>query len=594
MDFNQESQSLNADQPGKGTVSVGDILDERYQLVEIVGRGGYGLVFRATDLNLQRDVAVKVLSLEGVNESDTLKRFEQEGQILRRLHAQNTVFFYDCGQTPQHLPYIVMEFVSGQQLKDLIEKEGKIPPKRTVAILVQVFAALAEAHSYGFIHRDLKPSNIMLCHRPGFPDDFVKVLDFGIAKIISDDDIDISKGDMAGTPKYMPPEQFKNETLTPLADLYSMGCIAYEMLTGIAPFDGETLHVTVAKHLFMTPKSFDPSIEQYPNLVATIFKLLEKHPESRFDSAQHVIEVLEHWNEPTLIPELEGCRLKGDDVRGSSFYEDEVKDSSSEISRNLLCLTNSQLVEPSPIQIAQLEAQQNQPSQFSIFDFLSRVDKKIWFITGGIAVTVMIVIGVALSLSGSPETTTELSASSHTFVEPVVVPESTIDPVLIEIAANSAIDSSVSATALGLQTNECLTHLDDILYGLDIPETKKKAVPVLQNSKDSDASPSNSKSRRKHSHNSDEKENDASPKESNDSDASQLRFTLNYSPKTAKVGFLNAFGQCRDGVCTLEMTSENTPARIVISAPGYVSRNLLIKEKVSNLQVDLVAETDSN
>ena len=138
-------------------VNVGDVLDERYELLELIGRGGCGLVFLAKDLNLDREVAVKVLAGEGVAQKETLEKFEQEGQILRRLHAQNTVFFYDNGETPQHLPYIVMEFVRGTPLNVVLEKEGRLPVKRAVSILSQVLTSLAEAHEYGFIHRDLKP-----------------------------------------------------------------------------------------------------------------------------------------------------------------------------------------------------------------------------------------------------------------------------------------------------------------------------------------------------------------------------------------------------------------------------------------------------
>lgn len=201
------------------TVKTGDILDDRYELTEIVGRGGCGTVFRATDLNLDREVAIKVLSAEGECTQDMITRFERESQILRHLHAPNTVFFYDIGQTPQGLPYIAMEFVSGKQLKDLLDETHALTPEVTVQILIQVFQSLVEAHSYGFVHRDLKPANIMLCDRIGFPGYFVKVLDFGVAKIISEDDeesgasSEASKSDnMAGTPRYMAPEQFKTKS----------------------------------------------------------------------------------------------------------------------------------------------------------------------------------------------------------------------------------------------------------------------------------------------------------------------------------------------------------------------------------------------
>ena len=205
----------------------------------------------------------------------------------------------------------------------------------------------------------------------------------------------------------------------------------------------------------------------------------------------------------------------------------------------------------------------------------------------------MLIIGIVLALSGSHNAPNDLTASGHSVVEPIAAKEPAFDPVVVELTANNVVDSAISAKAFGLQTSEYLLHMDDILYGLEVPETEAPLAAAPQDSKDSDAAPSNSKNRKKRSHDSEEKEVNAPAEESSDSDLSQFRFTLNYSPKTAKVGFLNAFGQCSDGVCTLETTSDKTPARIVISAPGYVSRSLLIKKKVSNIQIDLVAETDS-
>ena len=283
--------------------AINSILDERYQLLELVGRGGSGVVYKALDLNLQREVAVKILSAECFNQPGQFERFERESQILRQLRAINTVFFYDTGKTPDGLPYFVMEFVVGKPLKTLLEEQPVLEPQRVVNILTQVFASLQEAHAIGFVHRDLKPANIMLISRVGYDYDFVKVLDFGVAKVTSDQHDD-SKNELVGTPKYMAPEQFRGESVTPASDLYSMGCVAYEMLTGIPLFEGDTLHVTIAKHLFMTPPPFSGSLNQYPNLVATIFRLLQKDPLDRFECAGDVNDALAHWQEPILLETL--------------------------------------------------------------------------------------------------------------------------------------------------------------------------------------------------------------------------------------------------------------------------------------------------
>ena len=305
--------------------AIHTVLDERYQLLELAGRGGSGVVYKAMDLNLQREVAVKILSADGLNQSSQYESFQRESQILRQLRAINTVFFYDCGMTPNGLPYMVMEFVVGKPLKALLEEEGYLDPERVVNILVQVFSSLQEAHDLGFVHRDLKPANIMLLSRVGQSSDFVKVLDFGVAKVLSEKN-DESKNELFGTPKYMPPEQFRNEPVTPQSDLYSMGCVAYEMLAGFAPFDGDTLHVMITKHLFMTPPKFNASIACYPNLVGTIFKLLQKDPAYRFSSAQAVNDALAHWREPELLPQLADSIFAANNAEGEMSFDSDDND----------------------------------------------------------------------------------------------------------------------------------------------------------------------------------------------------------------------------------------------------------------------------
>lgn len=584
MDFEQ-GQSTKQPIDRANELKVGDILDDRYQLTEIIGRGGCGLVFKATDNNLQRDVAVKVLSGEGLVDSEVQKKFDNESQILRRLHAQNTVFFYDCGQTVHHQPYIVMEFVSGKQLKDLLEEEEKLSPKRTVAILTQVFSALEEAHKYGFIHRDLKPGNIMLCQRPGFPDDFVKVLDFGIAKIMTEEDkVDIKKdmSEMAGTPKYMPPEQFKNETLTPLADLYSMGCIAYEMLTGIAPFDGDTLHVIVAKHLIMTPKSFPPEIEQYPNLVATIFKLLEKQPEARFASARKVIEALEHWAEPELIPTLQGCRIKGDDNQENSFFDEDVSETSAIKAPSpdfLSYATQLSVSSPTPISI---EPHHPSTSQAAAIPLKKHSKKQfpVKMVTIISAATIVL-MGIVLLIMDPLKL---FSDSEDDLLPPptVAVHANHISETTIELVSTTSFDALQDAIAFGLQDKEALEHLDDFFYGMD--EFNDEDESVQDDESSHKAKPSSGEgveaTKRKHS-------------KSSESADLKFSFTLRYTPSNARVGFLNANGTCsKKGICKVQTTSTTTPARIVVSAPGYISESRVVEHKVSDIKIELKPESD--
>lgn len=568
------------------SVDVGDILDERYELVEVVGRGGCGVVFRATDLNLLRDVAVKVLSWEGGGHPEMLERFEREGQILRRLHAPNTVFFYDSGYTPQHLPYIVMEFVAGRQLKERIESEGRLEPGEAVAILTQVFQALVEAHEYGFIHRDLKPGNIMLCERPGFPGAFVKVLDFGIAKIASEED-SCGSVEMAGTPKYMAPEQFKNEAVTAQADLYSMGCIAYEMLTGVAPIDGDTLHVTVAKHLFMVPRSMDASLDVYPNLEAVVFKLLEKDPAARFSSAQAVLDALEHWREPELIESLRGCRTHGEDEGGRSLFGEEAGDSAQipqayadALNRVPLkgcyairgVYARSETEEPlvSPLELAAAEHQEMMKSRYGAECVKARRHAHLKYILAGVFLAVVLGGVFFFVWKGS-------SSSSSTDLGVLVLPESepsrgvSGDPVQVaERVSEYLVCGFLDGGVLGGFA------VEDLAFLLD-----EGAFERFDRSRSLDTDGGKPSSRR------------SKPRRgesSKDAEYPIFQFELRYKPVDAQVGFLNALGQCRDGVCVVKTTSSKVPARIVVSSPGYVTESRLVSRRIKEIRIQLKPE----
>jgi serine/threonine protein kinase len=572
------------------TSKPGDILDNHYMLTENVDRGGCGLVFRGMDLYLQREVAVKILSAEGMCSGDMLERFERESQILSQLHSQNIVHFYGCGRTTQGLPYIVMEFVHGRSLKDVLEKEGKLSPKQTVNVLAQVLHALEEAHSYGFVHCDLKPANIMLCPRPASGEDFVKVLDFGIAKVMQEDEgnVDISKGEMAGTPKYMPPEQFKNESLTPRADLYSLGCIAYEMLTGIAPFEGETFHATVAKHLFMTPKSFPPEIEQYPNLVGVVFKLLEKTPENRFATAQKAIEALNYWEDPLLIPALDGCRLKGDDSQGDSFIEFYDDENSSTMPVSLpadFAAALANVVPEGPMSIpsgqhAAVSMPGMQPVPMTRHDATgsrslpgdmassSPVWKlaiiKLAFIVMGIISLVMVIM-LSMGLLSKDSETVQVQNVEHEAVGTY----KEFEMIYVESASHTMLAAALDAVAFGVQENNTLEHLEDLDY---IAESGTKDE-VLEEQDQADKDEENKKTRRS--------------KKSKNEGLGKFKFKLKYAPSHARVVFLNAQGRCDEGVCDIQTTSDTVPARIVVSALGYVTRSILLKKKVTDLNIEL-------
>ncbi|MDX9720660.1 MAG: protein kinase [Myxococcota bacterium] len=279
----------------------GEIVGGRYQIVSIVGRGGGGIVYKALEVGINRDVALKVLPPENQLQESAVRRFEREARIVGRLRHPNTVTVYEFNRTAAGLLYIAMEFVDGLPLKTLMENEGPLPPERAVHILKQVLKSLAEAHANGIVHRDLKPANVMLCNVHG-ESDFVKVLDFGVATALGTEELKVDRdvtrsADVVGTPKYMAPEQFRSEQLTPASDLYAVGCMLFEMLSGYSPFDGETLHVTIARHLFQPPPEPPEFVRAYPRLVELIDRLLNKQPAQRWQSAEEVIKALNTWRE---------------------------------------------------------------------------------------------------------------------------------------------------------------------------------------------------------------------------------------------------------------------------------------------------------
>src|SRR5918912_1466562 len=237
---------------------VGLTLDEKYHLDSRIGTGGMGTVYRATHLLIDRPVAIKVLNPHYVEDEAAQTRFRREARAAGRLQHTNAVTVTDFGTTQDGLVYIVMELLEGRTLRDVLAREAPLDTARAVSMMLQVAAAVGAAHDAGIIHRDLKPANIFIVQRKDAPP-FVKVLDFGIAKLaaesVDDDDPHTltAVGAMIGTPKYMSPEQCDGSPLTPASDVYSLGIILYEMLTGRTPFDGATPLALALKHSSKQP-----------------------------------------------------------------------------------------------------------------------------------------------------------------------------------------------------------------------------------------------------------------------------------------------------------------------------------------------------
>ena len=265
---------------------IGRTLDDKYRLDARLGEGGMGTVYRATHLLIDRSVAIKVLKQRFVTDDAAQERFSREARAAGRLQHTNAVSVTDFGRSPDGLVYIVMELLEGKSLREVLAREAPLDTARAVSIMMQIAAAVAAAHEAGIIHRDLKPGNIFVVQRKHVPP-IVKVLDFGIAKLATEADGREVKnitqtGVMIGTPRYMSPEQCDGAELTPASDVYGLGIILYEMLTGTTPFSGPTPLAVALKHSSekpRPPREFSPAIP--PALEEIVLRALEKKPENR-------------------------------------------------------------------------------------------------------------------------------------------------------------------------------------------------------------------------------------------------------------------------------------------------------------------------
>ena len=276
---------------------VGRTLADRYVVEEKLGRGGYGAVYRARHVETGGAVAVKLVRADLVDDEMVIRRFYIEAQNTHKLHHPNTVRVADFGRTPDGVLYLVMEFVKGVSLQQLIRAEGPLAPDRAVRIIVQVLKSLGEAHGYKLVHRDVKPQNIMLIDQFGEPD-FVKLLDFGISRAL--DSTGASTKGLLGTPRYMAPEQWRSLPVDGRTDLYAAGCILYEMLTRRFPFEvghsrGKELAVAyMTAHVAKPPTPLDTFLgDQFPReLGKLVMEMLAKKKADRPANAETVLKRL--------------------------------------------------------------------------------------------------------------------------------------------------------------------------------------------------------------------------------------------------------------------------------------------------------------
>jgi serine/threonine-protein kinase len=273
------------------SLAPGDVVAGRFRIEELLGQGGFGAVYRATQLNLDRPVALKMLLPEAVGNEEAFARFRREAELAQKLQHPNTVRLYDFGETDEGLPFIAWELLRGHPLDAVLREDGALPALRVARIASQILKALMEAHALGIVHRDIKPSNIFLCEFSG-ERDFVKVLDFGIAKNVRGGKAITMVGSILGTPSYMAPEQLRGAEVSPASDVYALGLVMAEALSGqpaYGPVIGASL---VMAQLSDTPAPVPASVKTSP-LGPIILRAIQKRPEARYPDAAAMMAQLE-------------------------------------------------------------------------------------------------------------------------------------------------------------------------------------------------------------------------------------------------------------------------------------------------------------
>jgi len=396
---------LVAEGPKDGDPYIGTVIDDTFEVEEQVGVGSMGVVYKAKHRSLGRQVALKILKQTFIANAVVEERFRREAQAASRLDHPNTIRVLHFGKTPRGAPYIAMEYLEGDDLSDLVAREFPMAPQRIANILIQVCRALEEAHGEGIIHRDLKPANIAVVNRRG--EEVVKVLDFGIAKLQDTKSEGLTRdGLVCGTPAFMSPEQVVGANVGPGSDIFSLGAVAYFMLTGRLPFSG-TNAVDMASAIMMDMPSAPSRVRLDVNIPAVFdtfcLRAMAKNVEDRYHSAQDARAALEEML-PSLSAESPALRGGRGRVVGGAGV-------SAEITQNLnaptqMAMTAMRAPRPAPgvMPVPQPHAEYG----------ASRRSKMLWVVIGlgGVILAILLVVLVYLLLSTGEESSAPAAAAA--------------------------------------------------------------------------------------------------------------------------------------------------------------------------------------
>ena len=281
--------------PTMHTISGEPVLEGKYHLEKRLGQGGMGVVYCARHAYLKTQHAIKVILPDLVgNDPQLVTRFRQEALAAAAIRHQNVVSTTDYGVAMGTMPFLVMEYVEGESLHDLLTREGRLAPEKALDLMTAICAGIGAAHSQGIVHRDLKPLNIMICKDKATMSEAVKILDFGLAKIKSGEllgsFIQAQTTGLMGSPYYMAPEQWSDEDLDGRSDIYSLGVMFFQMITGDVPFKGSSIPAIMKKHLYDAPPTFaDVGLYHSPHLELALRHTLEKEPQKRTASVEIMV-----------------------------------------------------------------------------------------------------------------------------------------------------------------------------------------------------------------------------------------------------------------------------------------------------------------